>query len=105
MANYINLDDDLNVRSVFRSTGETVRSWFSTAKPTKNTTRKESICDFAKQNNIRALRARMTKFGAVRVSVLLQDGSEIYNYGSTFSLAFQGLKDKFVCSQINKISL
>ncbi len=89
MANYINLDAPAVQPGRIRSAGDTVRNWFSKPK-------KHSICKFVQDHQLRCLRARTMPFGAVRVSVITKEGREVYNYDRNFTMAYLGLKNKFI---------
>ena len=86
------LDDDVPVMSFIRATGDTVKSWF---QPNPVTSRKTGICKFAKEHNVRCFRARKVSNGLTRISVIKQDGSEVFALGRNFSSAYLELVYKF----------
>ena len=86
------LDNDSQVVSFLRSTGETVQSWFSTALvPTK----KISICQFARENKIRCFRSRKMNNGKTRLSIITKEGKEIFEINKDFTSAWNALILKF----------
>ena len=86
------LDDDVPVMSFIRATGDTVKSWF---QPNPVTSRKTGICKFAKEHKIRCFRARKVSNGSTRVSVITNDGKEVFALGRNFSSAYLELLYKF----------
>ncbi|MEC5157049.1 hypothetical protein [Chryseobacterium sp. MP_3.2] len=86
------LDNDSQVVSFLRSTGENVQSWFSTALvPTK----KISICRFVRENNIRCFRSRKLRNGKTRVSIITKEGREVFEINTDFTSAWNALILKF----------
>lgn len=86
------LEDDIPVMSFFRATGETVKSWF---QPNPVISRKTGICKFAKEHKIRCFRAQKVSNGSTRVSVITNDGKEVFALGRNFSAAYLELVYKF----------
>ena len=86
----INLEDD-SPMSFLQKTSDNVRQWFQKEPFNKV----ESPCKFAKKNKIRCFRSRKLRNGNLRLSLLTQEGLEIFCYAKNFSKAYTQLVEKF----------